>query len=139
MPNEALDIDGLKALSKDVFAPMIQAMNIEPCEVTPTGAKFLVPENEFIMRVGDIVCGQALSSIADTVGVMALFAHNSPPRQMTTVDMTTHFMRPLFAGTLEVEAVIISNGRRMATVRIDIRQQGKDKVAAATTCAYVYV
>ena len=139
MSQDALDISGLKELATEVFAPMIQAMKIEPHSITETGARFLVPENDFIMRVGDIVCGQALASIADTVGVMALFAHNAPARQMTTVDMTTHFMRPLFAGILDVEATIVSNGRRMATVRIDIRQQGQKKIAAATTCCYAYL
>lgn len=132
-------VEALKQVLGEVFAPMIQALNIEPVEITDTGARFALPESDFVVRGGDIVCGQALASVADTVGVLALIAHNSPSRMMTTVDMTTHFMRPLFKGAVDVEATILSNGRRMATVRIDMRQQGAQKVAAATTCAYAYV
>ena len=135
----AFDIPQLKQLLTGVFAPMIQNLAIEPLTVTPTGATFEVPENIDIVRGGGIVCGQAIASIADTVAVLALYAHNAPPREMTTVDMTTHFMRPLMAGMLDVEATIVSNGRRMATVRVEVRQQGKEKVAATTTCAYVYL
>ncbi|MGI9355712.1 MAG: PaaI family thioesterase [Rhizobiaceae bacterium] len=139
MTNKAFDIPQLKALLGDVFAPMIQNMAIEPVAVTSNGATFEIPENADIVRGGGIVCGQAVASIADTVGVLALYAHNAPPREMTTVDMTTHFMRPLMSGTLDVDAIIVSNGRRMATVRVEVRQRGKEKVAATTTCAYVYL
>ena len=58
---------------------------------------------------------------------------------MTTVDMTTHFMRPLTKGTIEVETRILSNGRRLATVFVEFRQQGSGKVAASSTCAYAYL
>lgn len=136
---KGLDLDGLRDFRAKAFAPMIQQLEIEPIEVTATGARFEIPASDFVMRTGDIVCGQAIASIADTVGVMALFAHNEKPRIMTTVDMTTHFIRALSKGVLEAEAVIQSNGRLMANVRIEIRQQGSDKLAGTTTCAYVYV
>ena len=118
---------------------MIQQLCIEPIEITERGARFEIPATELIMRTGEIVCGQAVASIADTVGVMALFAHNEDPRIMTTVDMTTHFMRPMGAGTLEADAIILSNGRRMANVRVDIKSGGSEKIAGTSTCAYVYV
>jgi len=139
MTNKGLDLEGLRNLRAQAFAPMVQQLEIEPVEITDKGARFDIPATDFIMRTGDIVCGQAVASIADTVGVMALFAHNEEQRIMTTVDMTTHFMRPLAKGMLEAEAVILSNGRRMANVRIEIRQKGSEKLAGTTTCAYVYV
>lgn len=139
MNNKGLDLDGIKKLRGEAFAPMVQQLRIEPVEITDRGARFEIPASDFIMRVGDIVCGQAIASIADTVGVMTLFAHNEESRIMTTVDMTTHFMRPLSKGMLEAEANILSNGKRMANVRIDIRQLGSEKLAGTATCAYVYV
>lgn len=139
MAAKGLDLDGLKKLHNEAFAPMVQQMGIETVEITDRGARFHIPATEYIMRTGDIVCGQAIASIADTVGVMTLFAHNEEERIMMTVDMTTHFMRPLAKGMLEAEAFILSNGRRMANVRIEIRQEGSEKIAGSTTCAYVYV
>jgi len=139
MTNKGLDLAGLKELHNEAFAPMVQQMGIEAVEITDTGARFHIPATDFIMRTGDIVCGQAIASIADAVGVMALFAHNEEPRIMTTVDMTTHFMRPLSRGMLEARTIILSNGRRMANVRIEIYQEGLEKIAGSTTCAYVYV
>lgn len=139
MGNKGADIEGLKRIAKEAFAPMIQQLGIEPVSISETGAAFFVPGNDFMMRTGDIVCGQAIASIADSVGVLTLFAHNEEPRVMTTVDMTTHFMRPVANGGMDVEAKILSNGRRMATVQILIKQRGSVKASASTTCAYAYV
>ena len=139
MTNKGLDLDALRSMRTTVLAPLVQQLEINPVEITKTGAKFEIPASIYVMRTGDIVCGQAIAAIADTVGVMALFAHNEEQRIMTTVDMTTHFMRPLSKGIMEAEAFIQSNGKRMANVRIEIRQQGSEKLAGSTTCAYVYV
>ena len=139
MTSQAMGVEDLKVFYQEVFAPMILQMQIEPVEILADGAAFLVPTSEFIMRSGGIVCGQAVASICDTVGVMALMAHNETRRMMTTVDMTTHFQRPLFDGQLDVRASLLSNGRRMATVRIDVRQAGSEKIAASSTVAYAYV
>lgn len=139
MSNEGLDLDALRAMRTTVFAPLVQQLEINPTAITNTGAKFEIPASDYVIRTGDIVCGQAVAAIADTVGVMALFAHNEEQRIMTTVDMTTHFMRPLLKGMMEAEAFIQSNGKRMANVRVEIRQQGSEKLAGSTTCAYVYV
>ncbi len=132
-------VDRMRTLLGEVFAPMIQALDIVPVKVSENGAHFEVPASDFVMRSGNIVCGQALASIADTVGVLTLFAHNNDDRIMTTVELTTHFMRPISKGGMDVETVILANGKRMATVRTDIRQSCDTRIASSTTCAFVYV
>ncbi len=139
MAGEGMTIEEMKTFLEEAFAPWVQQLNIEPATVTEQGALFRIPENPDLSRIGGIVCGQALSAIADTAGVLALMAHNREQRIMTTVDMTTHFMRPLMAGGIEADVHILSNGRRMATTRVDFRQAGAHKIAAGATCAYAYV
>ena len=134
-----MNLEALKQFLSEIFAPMVVQMGIEPVEITESGARFRVSRNTYIERTDGIVCGQAISSISDTVGVLALCAHNSPQRMMTTVDMTTHFMRPLKSEGMNVEVFILSNGRRMATVRIEIRQPESGKLVSSSTCAYAYV
>lgn len=129
----------MQALLEDAFAPWIQQLQIKPLEVTAQGGRFELPENADLSREGGIVCGQAIAAVADTVGVLSLSAHNGRFRQVTTVDMTTHFMRPLIKGAVEAEVTILSNGRRMATLRVDFRQSGKNKICAGATCAYAYL
>ena len=139
MAADGMTIEELKAFFAEAFAPWVQQLNIETTAVTDDGAVLSVPGNPDLARIGGIVCGQALSAIADTAGVLALMAHNAERRIMTTVDMTTHFMRPLKTEEIEVTVTIISNGRRMATLRVDFRQAGSPKICAGATCAYAYV
>ncbi len=139
MTAEQSIIAGMKAFIDNEFAPMIQQLGIIPQSVTESGAVFFVPDNAFMMRSQDIVSGQAIVSIADTVGVLTLFAHNASQRPLTTIDMTSHFMRPLTKGGMQIETRILSNGRRLATVFVEARQQGAEKLAASSTCAYAYL
>ena len=53
--------------------------------------------------------------------------------------MTSHFIRPLMKGDVEAEVAILSNGRRMATLRVDVKQKGSPKIAAGATCACAYL
>lgn len=129
----------MQNLLAEAFAPWIQQLKIMPLEVSAQGGRFELPENADLSREGGIVCGQAIAAVADTVGVLCLSAHNGRFRQVTTVDMTTHFMRPLMKGGVEAEVTILSNGRRMATLRVDFRQSGKEKICAGATCAYAYL
>lgn len=132
-------VEEMKSFLSNEFAPMIQKLGIQPQSSSDVGASFEVPVNEFVMRNGDIVCGQAVASIADTVGVLTLVGHNPELRLLTTIDMTTHFMRPLFKGELKVDTRILSNGRRLASVFVEVRQKGSEKLAASSTCAYAYL
>ena len=139
MTSDTSKINAINTFLDREFAPMIHQLGIEVQSLSNGGAQFNIEASDFMMRGGDIVCGQAIASIADTAGVLTLYGHNEAERMLTTVDMTTHFMRPLTKGTLEVETRILSNGRRLATVFIEFRQQGSGKVAASSTCAYAYL
>ncbi len=139
MGHDNTSIEHLDAFLQKAFAPWVQQLNIKPLEIVDYGALFLVPQNPELTRIGGIVCGQALSAIADTVGVLTLIAHNQDDRIMTTVDMTTHFMRPVMAGEISASVHILSNGRRMATTRIEFRQKTSPKICASATCAYAYI
>mgnify|MGYP000471718824 CR=1 FL=1 len=135
-------VDELKAMIGRDFAPFIQAMNIEPLDATDAGMRFRLPENHDLVRGGNILCGQAIASMADTIAVLTLFAHNAEQRLLTTVDMNVQFLRPLFLGDVEAQTFIQSNGKRMANVRVEFRQN-KDgelgKLGASAICTFAYI
>ena len=85
-----------------------------------------------------VVCGQAIASAADTCSVLALTAFNKTYRNCTTVDMTTHFMRPLMNKGIQIKVEALSNGRKMAVIRSEFRNK-LGKLAATATCSFVYL
>ncbi len=133
----------MKSLLAEVFAPWIQTLGIVPLANTDTGASFRLPENSDLVRGGGdgpgVVCGQAVAAVADTASVLALSALNGRFRNCTTVDMTTHFLRPMPLGDVDVRVEAVSNGRRMAVTRAEFRAAGSEKLAATATCAFAYL
>ena len=140
--SERWDEAQAQALLGEVFAPWIQALGLRVDAVTDTGMRFTLPRNAELSRGGGegggVVCGQAIAAAADTGSVVTLCAINGQFRPCTTVDLTTHFMRPLAEGDVEIAIEILSNGRRMATTRAEFRAPG-GKLAASATCAFAYL
>lgn len=136
-------IEQMHDLLAEVFAPWIQELSIQPLAITATGARFLIPESKNLVRGGgdgpSVVCGQAVAAVADTASVLTLSALNGRFRNCTTVDLTTHFLRPMMLGDVEVTIEALSNGRRMAVTRSEFRSAGSTKLGATATCAFAYL
>ncbi len=127
-----------EALAK-VFAPWVVELGLEPVGFDETGGDFLMPENPRMVHSGGVVCGQATASAADTCSVVALSALNGRFRMITTVDLTSHFIRPLRPGPVAIRVDVLQNGRRMAYTRVEMRAKGEAKVAMTATGAFAYL
>jgi acyl-coenzyme A thioesterase PaaI-like protein len=71
--------------------------------------------------------------------VVTLAAMNGRFRICTTVDLTTHFIRPLPPGDVDIRAEILSNGKRVAFVRVEQRAKGDTRAAVSATMAFAYM
>ncbi len=121
------------------FAPWIIDLGLKPQAFDETGGNFLLPANPRLVHVGGVICGQATASAADTVAVVTLSALNGRFRICTTVDLTTHFIRPLKPGDVEIRADVLSNGKRMAYMRMEMRAAHETRVAVSATGAFAYL
>lgn len=139
---ERWGIEQGEALLAEIFAPWVQALGLRVTAVDETGARFLLPANPALTRGGGegsgTVCGQAVAAAADSVSVVALAAHNGRFRPCTTIDMTTHYLRPLPEGDVEIAVTLLSNGRRMAATRAEFRSSAA-RLGATATCAFAYL
>lgn len=122
-----------------VFAPWIVDLGLRPVGFDARGGDFVLPRNDRLVHVGGVICGQATASAADTACVVALSALNGRFRICTTVDLTTHFIRPLKPGDVDIRVDVLSNGKRMAYARVEMKARGDDKVAVTATAAFVYL
>lgn len=131
----------------EVFAPWVQDLNlsIEGFDFTPPpggsadwqpGAILRMPFSERLCRTGGVVCGQALMAFADTAMVLANLAANRSFRPMTTVDQTTHFMRPVSASDVLADARVVRLGRTMSFGRIMLSSATDNKPVAMVSSAF---
>lgn len=136
---KAFGIEEAEHLMRTMFAPWVGELNLKAVAFDATGGDFLLPANPRLVHGGGVVCGQATASAADTVAVMTLSALNGRFRLCTTVDLTTHFIRPLQPGDVAIRVDVLSNGKRMAYVRIEMRASGDSRVAVSATGAFAYI
>jgi acyl-coenzyme A thioesterase PaaI-like protein len=71
--------------------------------------------------------------------VVTLCVLNGRFRTCTTVDLTTHFIRPLKPGDVDIRVDILSNGKRMAYARVEMRAKGDTRIAVTATAAFAYL
>ena len=131
----------------EVFAPWVQDLNLSiegfdfepPPDGSPDwqpGAILRMPFSERLCRTGGVVCGQALMAFADTAMVLANLAANRSFRPMTTVDQTTHFMRPVSASDVLADARVVRLSRTMSFGRIMLSSATDNKPVAMVSSAF---
>lgn len=148
-PTEAaeFDLEEARRVLREVFAPWVQDLGLSvssiECEPPKTatadwqpGAVLRMAFSERLCRHGGIVCGQALMALADTAMVIAILAANRGYRPMTTVDQTTHFMRPVTQSDVLADARVVRIGRTMGFGRITLFSSGDNKPVAMVSSAF---
>jgi uncharacterized protein (TIGR00369 family) len=141
------DIEEARRVLRDVFAPWVQdlGLSIVGIECDPPadasadwqpGATLRMAFSDRLCRHGGIVCGQALMALADTAMVIAVLAANRGYRPMTTLDQTTHFMRPVTQSDVMADARIVRLGRTMSFGRITLSSASDNKPVAMVSSAF---
>jgi uncharacterized protein (TIGR00369 family) len=121
-------------LLADVFAPWIQALNLQVLALDEGMATLVLPASSALARDNGVICGQALMAAADTAMVIAISHTSGAYRPMTTVEQKTTIMRPVI-GDARVVARVLRLGKTMAFGQIDIESDGKLAAQATTTYA----
>ena len=137
MPETAVTRESLQQALADLFAPWVQALDLQVESFGPGEATLRLPQSEALSRVGGMLCGQAMMAAADTAMVLALISQFGEFRPCTTVQMNTSFLKPLSGQDALVQARVIRAGKSLAFGEIDIRgaQDGKSACRATTTYA----
>jgi uncharacterized protein (TIGR00369 family) len=136
MGKTSSDLDVVTML-KSLFAPWVQALNLELVSLEPGVAVFRLPFSTELCREGGSVCGQALMSAADTVMVFAISAQLGEFKPMTTVSLNTSFMRPVLGDAL-ITARVTKPGKSLMFGTIDL-EAADGKLCAQVTTTYAMV
>jgi uncharacterized protein (TIGR00369 family) len=139
----SFDLETARRLLADVFAPWVQdlGLSVERIDTGATdagvaGAVMRMAFSEKLCREGGVVCGQALMALADTAMVVAVSAAANGYRPMTTVDQTTHFLKPAAATDIVADARIVRQGRTMSFGRVTLSAATDGKPVAMVSSAY---
>ena len=131
-----ITIEAGQALLAELFAPWVQDLGLRVTAIGPDAATLVLPFDPRLARVGGTVCGQAMMAAADTAMVIAIASQLGGMRPMTTVTLTTHFMRPVADSDLEVTARVLKPGRTTVFGEIRMTALSDGRLAAHATTTY---
>jgi len=140
--NAAFDVAAAQQLLAGVFAPWVQDLQLSIETIYPpgseggAGATLRMKFSDRLCRDGGVICGQALMSLADTAMVFAVASASGRYRPMTTVDQTSHFLKPAANADVLAEARIVRMGRSMAFGQVMLTGVFDQKPVAMVSSAY---
>ncbi|MCA3181074.1 MAG: PaaI family thioesterase [Burkholderiaceae bacterium] len=122
----------------ELFAPWVQDLRLEVLAIGGGETTLRLPFDARLARVGGTVCGQAMMAAADTAMVLAVSSQLGGFRPMTTVSLTTSFMRPVQGTELRVVARVLKPGRTLTFGEVELlAPDGRLAAHATTTYALV--
>lgn len=139
---EGFSLEAAQTLLGDVFPPWVRDLQLSLEKIYPagapggTGALLRMKFSERLCREGGVICGPALMAFADSAMVFAVCAAAGRYRPMTTVDQTTHFMRPATGSDVLADARIVRMGRSMAFGQVMLMGVFDPKPLAMVSSAY---
>jgi len=119
------------------FADWVLALEPRVDSVACTGVVLSIPVSERIARVGGIVSGQALATLADTAMVIACARHYRDFRAVATINLDLQFLRPATGDRISCSAALVRPGKSLIFARAILAAEpsGKDVAAATATFA----
>ena len=113
--------DEAQAFLANAFAPWVQALDLTVEEITPEGRAVLsMPITDDIARMGGIVFGQSLATLADTAMVLSTAAHFGAPRDVATTNLDTQFLSAGRGTRISCTARITRAGRSLIFAQADL-------------------
>jgi uncharacterized protein (TIGR00369 family) len=86
-------------------------------------------------RAGGFLHGGVTASLIDTVTAFAVATYAEQGENFVTVDLTIHYLRPVYNGEIKSRARVVRAGKRIFTVAADVFNQ-TDEIAATALTTY---
>lgn len=130
-----MDKDTANGWLDSYFADWVRALEPRVDALACTGAVLSIPVDDRIARVGGIVSGQALATLADTAMVIACAGHFREFRPVATTNLEVQFLRPASGERISCTATIVRAGKSVIFARATLvaEPSGKDVATATAT------
>ncbi|TFV56511.1 PaaI family thioesterase [Mycobacterium sp. PS03-16] len=80
--------------------------------------------------------GGLVATLIDVAAGRLAGRHVAAGQDVTTADMTVHYLAPVLAGPARAEATIVRAGRRLIVTAVDVHDVGGDRLAARATLSF---
>lgn len=132
----AFDTSAATHLLNTAFAPWVLDLDLSVESLGDASAAIRMRFSNKLCRDNGVICGQSLMALADTAMVIAVARANGSYLPMTTVDQTSHFLKPASRTDIVAEARIIRLGKTMAFATVSMRPVDDERPVALAQAAF---
>jgi len=118
------------------FADWVLALEPRIDSIVCTGVILSMPVSTQITRVGGIVSGQALATLADTAMVIACARHFREFRPVATTNLEMQFLRPASGERISCAATLVRPGKTLIFARAVVTAEPSQKDVATATATF---
>lgn len=80
--------------------------------------------------------GGLVATLIDIAAGRLADRHIGPGQDVTTADMTIHFLAPVLEGPARAQATMVRAGRRLQVIAVDVVDVARDRLAARATLSF---
>ena len=125
-----------QAFLDENFAPWVRALDLTFTDLGQGTATATMPITDQTTRMGDILSGQALAAMADTIMVFACFAHYGEVKPVATTNLDTVFLRPGVGTHIRCEAEVVRAGKALLFTKATMFAEPSGKAVATATATF---
>jgi len=105
-------------------------------EVGPGRVRIVRAFDSGMLRPGGLISGPTLMSLADTAAYALIIAHVGAELMAVTSALNINFLRGAKPGDIQVEAQLLSLGRRNVVCDVRMWTESEERLAAQATVTY---
>lgn len=126
-----------KQLARQILSenPFVEMLGVELLELELGEAVCRLRVEEKHERRGGFVHGGVTASLVDTVMALAAATYLKPGENSVTIDLTVHYLRPIFGGAVVAKAKVLRAGKRIITLSAEVFDE-KGELAATAISTY---
>ncbi|HKO60558.1 MAG TPA: PaaI family thioesterase [Pyrinomonadaceae bacterium] len=111
--------------------PYARLLGIKLVGIESGTATLLMRVRKQLTQNHGVVHGGAMASLIDSATAFAIITLLTPEENVTTVDLTISYVRPVTKGTVSCTAKVVRPGRRLFVVSAEVFDEAQKLVATA--------
>ncbi len=132
--------EALVQRAREIFntVPFIQLIGMELVKIQAGETTIRLKMRDALRQPHGLLHGGATASVIDTATAFAVVSVLADGEKASTVDLTVHYLRPVFEGEIVCTARIVRAGKRLLTVSAEVvNNEGKLIATALSTYSKV--
>jgi len=111
--------------------PLFNLLGVAVEKMEPDSCVLSLPFQQGFIQGAGLLAGGIMATLADEAMAHLVLSNLEPGSDTATIEMNMRFLRPLDQGPLKAEARMVKKGKKIITVKAEVKGPGEKLLAEA--------